>query len=350
MTPYWKCQVIGWSLYGLMGIGIPTVYGGLSWAVIARGVVGALIGVLLTHQLRAHMHRNGWLRLPLRRIAPRVVAASAILGTIMVASLLPLLFLIIPGPDRGGPLAAILCGHAAVIFGWIAIYVGYHHLHGRRAAEAEKWRLEVARRDAELGALRAQLNPHFLFNSLNSLRALVTEDPGRAQGAITELASLLRYTLRLSRAQTVTLDQELEATRHYLELEALRFEARLAYTIEADPQLLEYQIPPLLIQTLAENAITHGIAHIPEGGIVRIEVWKPDDDLHIRVINTGNLTRHRHSNGVGLVNTLEQLRLVFGDRVRLDVFESGPNEVTSEVVVPSPAVTWSSEHRAAVLT
>jgi two-component system, LytTR family, sensor kinase len=349
MSPYWKCQLIGWSLYGLMGIGIPTLYGGLSWPVVARGVIGAIIGVLLTHGLRAHIRKSGWLRLPIRRVAPRVFVATAILATLMVASLLPLLFLIIPPPDRRGPLMAILFGHGGVILGWIAIYLGYHHLHGRRAAEAERWRLEIARRDAELRALRAQLNPHFLFNSLNSFRALVTEDPARAQDAITGLASLLRYTLRLSRAQTVTVEQELGATRHYLELEALRFESRLTYTIEVEPELLEYQIPPLLIQTLAENAITHGIAHVPEGGVVRIEVWKPDDDLRIRVVNTGSFTGRRH-NGVGLVNTLEQLRLVFGDRVRLDLFESAPNEVTSEVVVPSPALTWSSEHRAAVVT
>jgi LytS/YehU family sensor histidine kinase len=113
----------------------------------------------------------------------------------------------------------------------------------------------VAARDTELRALRAQLDPHFLFNSLNSLRGLITEDPARAQEAVTGLAGLLRHTLQRGRARTATLESEIEATQHYLELEALRFESRLRYEIDVDPSALDDAVPPMLVQTLVENAI-----------------------------------------------------------------------------------------------
>jgi hypothetical protein len=221
---YWKCQILGWSLLGLVAAGIPTLYGGLRWVVVGRALAGALLGVLLSDQLRRHMRRNGWLRLPLRRLAPRVGAASLSIAVAMVVGASPFLLLIIKGPNRAGPLSAVFASHVAIVLGWSLIYIGYHYLQGVRTAEAEKWRLQLSMRETELRALRSQLNPHFLFNSLNSLRGLVVEDPVRAREAIAGLAALLRYTLQLSRTGMTTLERELEATEHYLELEALRFE------------------------------------------------------------------------------------------------------------------------------
>jgi Histidine kinase len=336
MNPYWICQIVGWSLHGVAVAAIPTLYGGLRWPVVVRAVVGAILGLVFTHQLRRHLLRKGWLRLPLRRLVPRIVGATLGIAAAMVLGVTPFLLLIIPPPSRVGAFAAIFAGHTTIVLGWVMIYLGVHYLRSVRTAEAEKLRLELAMRDTELQALRAQLNPHFLFNSLNSLRGLITEDPTRAQEAITDLAALLRYTLQLSRARTTTLELELEATRHYLELEALRFEARLAYGIDVEPRALQHQVPPMLVQTLVENAIKHGIAQLPEGGVVRIDARKPADDLHIRVTNTGTFTHSRNARGIGLANSLERLRLIYGDRVRLDLVASGPNEVTCNAVVPAP--------------
>jgi two-component system, LytTR family, sensor histidine kinase AlgZ len=336
MSPYWICQLVGWSLQGLVAVTIPTLFGGLRWPIIARAVVGTVLGIVLTDQLRRHIHRNGWLELPLRRLAPRLMGASVVIAATMVLAIMPFLVRFIP-PPRTGPFSAIFAGHVAMILGWCGIYVAVHYLRGLRAAEAERWRLEVAMRDAELRALRAQLNPHFLFNSLNSMRGLVIEDPGRAQDAITGLAALLRFALQSARARTISLQSELEATRNYLELEAIRFESRLRHRFDVDPAAMEHPVPPMLVQTLVENAIKHGIARLPDGGDVRIEARKRSHDLLIRVTNTGALSGNGASGGIGLANSLDRLRLIFGDGATLTLAASGPHEVTCEVVVPTPS-------------
>jgi LytS/YehU family sensor histidine kinase len=323
---------------GLLAATIASLYGGLRWVVVGRAVVGALLGLTLTHQLRSHMRRQGWLRMSLGRLAPRVAAASLLVAAAMVLGALPFLLVIIRMPNRAGPMLAVFASHVAIVLGWLLIYIGYHHLQGVRIAEAEKWRLELAVRERELRALRSQLNPHFLFNSLNSLRALVTEDPARAQEAITSLAGLLRHTLQLSQAGTTSLDRELDATEHYLELEALRFESRLRYEIDVDDRARPHPVPPLLVQTLVENAIKHGISRLPEGGAVRIEARKASDDLHVRVTNTGTLAGSGERLGIGLANSLERLRLAFGEGVRLELRQSGPSEVTCDVLIPAAGV------------
>jgi two-component system, LytTR family, sensor histidine kinase AlgZ len=335
MSPYWICQLVGWSLFGLITAAIPTLYGGMRPAVVGRAVVGAVLGVLLTDALRRHMRRHGWLRLPTGRLFLRITAASLAIAGLMVLGVLPFLLAIIP-VKRAGALAAISAGHAMTILLWCGIYLAVHHIRVVREAERERWRLQVAMQATELRALRAQLNPHFLFNNLNSLRALVGEDPARAQEAVTGLAGLLRYALQSSRVQTVALERELEATRHYLELEALRFEARLHYRIDVDPDAMEHQVPPMLLQTLVENAIKHGIARLPEGGSVLIEARRQTTDLLIRVTNTGRLDG-ADPEGTGLANSQERLRLLFGDRATLSLAPTGAGEVTCTVVVPGRA-------------
>jgi LytS/YehU family sensor histidine kinase len=264
-----------------------------------------------------------------------------------VLGVLPFLLVILSTPEPWGPLAAIYLFHVLIILGWCALYVGYHYLRDAREAEAEKWRLALAVQESELRSLRAQLNPHFLFNSLNSLRAMIPEDPERAQEAVTELAALMRYTLQVSRGGATTLERELEVTRQYLELEAMRFEARLRYAIDVEPAALSHLLPPLLLQTLVENAIKHGIARLPEGGKVCIFARRRPDALFLRVTNTGVLrpgpdAASASRGGIGLANSLEQLRLMFGEGAGLELKASGPEEVACEVTIPTHTPTVAS--------
>lgn len=323
MTRYWKCQLACWSAMGLTGVAIPFLYAGrMRWVFLGRGLAGALLGLLLTDRLRRLIHSRGWLRMPPRALAPRLAAASLLVAALMVLGALPFLLAIIKMP-RTGPLAVVFAVHAAIVFGWSATYAGLHYLRGMRLAESGRRGLEVS--------------PHFLFNSLNSVRALVGEDPVRAQEAISGLAVLLRHTLRLGQAQTTTLGVELQATRRYLELEALRYESRLRYEIEADEGSLEHPVPPLLVQTLVENAVKHGIARRPQGGALRVAARTRSDALHVRVTNTGRLEGGAGAGGIGMANALERLRLAFGERARLELRQSGPDEVTCEVMIPGPA-------------
>jgi hypothetical protein len=337
MSLYWKCQVAGWSLYFLVAAGIPTLYNGPRWVILGRALVGALLGVLVTHQLRRHISRQDWLGLPVHNLAARIFGASLAIAAAIVVGVAPFLARFFATPWNPAPWITVFLFHTFIVLGWILIYLGYHYLQGVRRAAADKWRLEVAVQETELRALRAQLNPHFLFNCLNSLRGLVTENPEKAQDAITGLAALLRHTLQLNRSRTTTLERELEATEHYLELEGLRFESRLRYAIEVDPRAREHPVPPMLVQTLVENAIKHGIAHLPEGGTVRVEAQRSADTLHLRVTNTGRLSGSSAQRGIGLANSLDRLRLVFGDQVTLELTQSAVDEVACDVLVPLPA-------------
>lgn len=245
------------------------------------------------------------------------------------------------GQVSTGQQFAFFWSFSGISFGWFVLYFAYHFRERVREAEAERWRYQVHARDAELAArtaelsaLRAQLNPHFLFNALNGLRGLIAIDPDRARFAVTELSELLRFTLRMSERPTTRLGAEIEAVGHYLALEQIRFGDRLEYSIDADPDILNCAVPPMLIQTLVENAIKHGIAKRPGGGAVRVVAVAATGEVVVRVVNTGGLDRAAAEAGVGLSNARRRMRLLFQKGAGPDLRESGPDEVTVELVLP----------------
>lgn len=156
--------------------------------------------------------------------------------------------------------------------GNLALHYVLTALEQRRTSERTEQELRVLAREAELKALRAQLNPHFLFNSLNSVSALTTVDPGRAREMCVLLSDFLRKSLRLGERASVPLAEELDLARNYLAIEQIRFGARLQVVWEVDESLHGVEVPTLLLQPLVENAIKHGIAQVTEGGILRITV------------------------------------------------------------------------------
>ena len=193
---------------------------------------------------------------------------------------------------------------------------------------------------AELRALEAQINPHFLFNSLNSIRGLVVEDPKKAQDMITRFAALLRYNLNHDRQHTVALSQEAEVVDDYLALESVRFEGRLRVQFTVDPAAESLQVPPMILQALVENALKHGIAKRPEGGDVRIHATAENRALVLLVENTGELAPARPTRDgdtqIGLNNIRERLRLLYGDRATLSL-ENGNGVVAATVRIPTTA-------------
>ena len=162
---------------------------------------------------------------------------------------------------------SIFFGFTWAFAGWLVIYFS---VHGRRRREALQLELAVVSRDAQLRSLRAQINPHFLFNSLNSLRHLILADPQRAVTMVTGLADLLRYSLASDRSDMVPLGDELAIVDEYLGLEQVRLEERLRVERAIEPAALPARVPPMLVQSLVDNAIKHGIATLPQGGLVRL--------------------------------------------------------------------------------
>jgi len=197
------------------------------------------------------------------------------------------------------------CG--ALVAHYAADYYDKYRDRARVAA-----RLEVSLFEARLHALELQIQPHFLFNTLNSISALVrTARPADAMAMIAGLSELLRYSLDHAGEQRVALAAELAITERYLEIERLRFPDRMAFTIDASPEVRRAAVPTLLLQPLAENAIRHGVARLAAPGRVEIRAVRDGDQLRLEVWNTGALAAN-HRAGIGLGNTQERLRHLYG--------------------------------------
>jgi sensor histidine kinase YesM len=212
----------------------------------------------------------------------------------------------------------------AVVFGSAAaVYLSLRSSAERMAKklkekELNEERLERLRTRAELDALQAKINPHFLFNTLNSIASLISENPAAAESTVEKLSELFRYTLQRSGNSTVTLSEELEIVRSYLEIEKVRFGDRLQFEIRADGSLNGLLIPPLLIQPLVENAIKHGIAEEPKGGTVTVDVKKDGRTCVIAVNDTGKgLSGTGGDPGFGLKSIRERLALSYGENASL---------------------------------
>jgi hypothetical protein len=326
---YWICQAAGWGSFLAYVLGFY-----LFWNHPARGsdVVSIVFvnGVLcpgLAHALRDWMYAGDWLRLPPRRLLLRLAAVVMILASGLTA-VVALVILVIDGAPF--PRAGVIGTFAAFCWAFTGWLVIYYVVHVRRRRDALQLELTVVARDAELQSLRAQLNPHFLFNCLNSLRHLIVVNPERATSMVTGLAELLRYALVSDQKDTVSLAEELTIVDEYLELERVRLEQRLHVERQVEPSALRAKVPPMIVQTLVDNAIKHGIAELAEGGTIRIDARLIGQDLRLVVTNTGAFKPTRE--GYGLRNATDRLRLLYGTGASLDVRDlNGHTEATLTV-------------------
>lgn len=217
---------------------------------------------------------------------------------------------------------------------WSVIYFGFDIFENYKRTEIQSLKLEANTKEIELNQLKSQLNPHFMFNSMNSIRALVDEDPRRAKIAITQLSNILRSTLMMHKNRFITLEEELGLVKDYLELEHIRYEERLSFCLDIEPSTLYMQIPPMMIQTLVENGIKHGISKYPEGGSISISTKKTEQQVTIRIINTGQLlAQEGNENGFGVANTTNRLELLFGKHAHFSLKNLNEREVISEIII-----------------
>ncbi len=226
----------------------------------------------------------------------------------------------------------------AVLFGgWAGVYVSSLALKRSNKAEVSRLEAEKALREAELRVLKAQINPHFLFNSLNTIRALVNEHPDRAQEAVLHLSLLLRAALQ-SESMLRPLREELGTVRHYLELEKLRFEERLSVHINIPAGMMDVPVPTMLVQILAENAVKHGIATMVNGGLLSITGFIDGDTCSIVVANPGTLKGAAGGNGLGLLNARTRLDRLVGPSSSIELAEKD-GIVTATIQMPYRRIT-----------
>jgi len=180
-------------------------------------------------------------------------------------------------------------------------------------------RSELLAREAQLKALKAQVNPHFLFNSLNSISALTAIDASRARAMCIRLADFLRVSLRLGERGSIPFNEEMELTRMYLEVEQVRFGGRLRLDEDVDPACSTCQIPALLIQPLVENAVKHGIALIDEGGEIRMQARREKDLMRFTIENPFDPDAPASRSGIGLENVRQRLEARYGNAARMEI-------------------------------
>src|ERR1700734_4206628 len=207
---------------------------------------------------------------------------------------------------------------------WVTLYYIVISFEASRDAEARVMKASVLARDAELKALKAQVNPHFLFNSLNSISALTSSDPAKAREMCILLGDFLRRTLGLGEKAAIPLEEELSLIRAFLAVEKVRFGARIQMEENIDKAALSVPVPPLLLQPLVENAVVHGIANLVEGGWIRLNVRSQNGDLAITVENSFDPEAPpRRKSGVGLGNVRQRLQARYGHQASFAVKTEG---------------------------
>jgi signal transduction histidine kinase len=334
---YVLCQLAGWTAYGLAGVAITSAFNRVTPAIVVTTLLGAALGGVASHLVRGRIVHDRWLELGVGALLPRLLAAVlASAFAVEFAILLAGIYVTRAYSWRGstpGVLMVTTFNWTFTLLLWAAIYVGVRFFLRWRDAEIRRLQLEVLARDAQLDTLQAQLHPHFLFNALNVLRAMIPEDPARARDLVSEMSELMRYALQAGRRERVTLEEELSVVESYLRVESARFAERLRWRIDAGDDVRGLRLPPMLLQGLVENAVKHGIASCDAGGEVVVRASREGDRLRLRVTNPGHLGP-TGGTGIGLANAAARLRLLFGENASLSV-RGEPNGVVAEVVLPA---------------
>jgi len=220
-----------------------------------------------------------------------------------------------------------------LMFIWTLFYFTYHYIERYN----KSLRYEASMIEIELNNLKNQLNPHFIFNALNSIRALVDENPVKSKQAINQLSNILRNSLTFEKKGLTKFDDEMKIVNDYLGLESIRFEERLKTEIDIQPGSNSFLVPPFMIQTLVENGIKHGISKLTQGGIIQVKTLADKNRLKIQIRNSGHMVngaKRMQSGGTGIANTKHRLKLLYGEEASFRIVNENNNFVLTEIIIP----------------
>lgn len=337
---YWTCQVFGWSAFVLYEIVNQFGLGMFSWRNALLMALAAPLGLGLTHFYRAVLIKRRILELPF--VPLTVLAFTGVIGLSVALFLgLSIIGILFSGGnvDWSGLtpnyVFMSVLNWSRYVFVWVLIY----HLHSLmervNSVHLERLSYENQFKQVELQNLKAQINPHFLFNALNSIKALTHSNPKRAGDAVVLLSEILRYSLNYEKQTLIALGDELAVVKDYLDLEKIRFNQRFAYEFEVESGTEKWPVPPIILVTLAENAIKHGIAQSVQGGKVRIQVWVNNQSLYLSVCNTGRYLPAPGREGIGLANIRRRLEMLYAGKAWFEITNTpGDETVTATVCLP----------------
>lgn len=326
---YWWCQILGWGLVIPYWFYYePRVPGGYALPLFIL-FCQAASQLFMTDRYRRLAHRQGWLSYPIHKLLPIIFVAWLFLTTQYVLMSYGIITLRYGEPFAASSFLGALAGGSRYHAIWLLAFHLYHFAQQSARADADSARHARLATEARLAKLSTELNPHFLFNALNSIKALTREDVVRSREAIDRLSGLLRYSLQSSQRDLVPLAEELTIVREYIELEQIRFEDRLKVSWNLPSSLPDLTLLPLSLHCLVENAVKHGIAHLPEGGSIFISLQQMPQGWELRVQNNGPF-RGDNPLGSGLKNLRQRLSLQYGPAASLSV---GPMEDHSTTAI-----------------
>jgi two-component system LytT family sensor kinase len=335
---YWLCQLGGWFLFTILELSTYIGIDGLTWKLLTNAVANFMLGIAVTHLYRVFLIRLGWLNYPLYKIIPR-----GIFGVVLMSFFLTIINIWLdrftyPVLQNEPITISTFLGYFFNVSKYVLLWSLTYHLfqYWERLIEAERdrYQLEATIKENQYNNLKTQLNPHFLFNSLNSIRTLVDMNPELSKTAITQLSNLLRSSLQMGKYKTVMLKEELKTVTDYLAIEKIRFDDRLTIIFDIDADANECQIPPMMLQTLAENAVKHGISALKQGGEILISAQIVKSALQLDIINSGYYQPKEEHEGVGVVNTQERLKLLYDDKASFLIKNIDSNKVHTQITIP----------------
>ncbi|MCW3070688.1 MAG: hypothetical protein JWO44_578 [Bacteroidetes bacterium] len=339
---YWICQVSGWLFYVLFNSLFFKLQNAFNTNVAISQSLMFLFGIAVSHVYRNMIVRFGWLKLKTLYLIPRVIIATVVFATIMDYAQYGIeLSIDIAGAKHENfvTIAGNILNLAFVLFFWSLFYFSFHFIENYKKAEIENLKWEASINEIELNKLKSQLNPHFMFNAMNSIRALVDENPGKSKDAITQLSNILRNTLQMGKNKVIPFEEELKIVNDYLALESIRYEERLKSTVDIHPDSRQFQVPPLMIQTLVENGIKHGISRLTAGGVLEIKTNVLNEQLLILIRNSGQISEAKETDsGFGIKNTLQRLQLLYGKAASLKISNENNTTVLTELVIPKNTI------------
>ncbi len=345
---YYVSQILGWCIFFAISNTLdankydmhPTTFDGMHLYVLGNSLY-VLLGFSITHLTRKYFYHNTLTAQPLEVLIKKVMAIvimqTIIFGTVYILITKFFIPAIYQTEIAQNKLWFYFIS-AVLLLIWNLIYFIVKFIVGNRKLLIERLQMENSVKGLEIKSIKNNLQPHFIFNALNSIRALVDEDPNRARQSITQLSNILRSSIVANKVETVPLEKELEIVQDYLSLEGIRYEERLQTVYNIQPNTMGLPIPPLMLQTLVENAIKHGIAAQVGGGFVEVNSYIASAMHHIVIRNTGQLDmtniENANSNGFGLQSTKERLQFVFGKNATLHIKNESTPIVNLHISIP----------------
>lgn len=339
---FWILQFSGWGFLNILSIFIlkKLSYEFLIYSFAAGMIISIFSSSLLRYYLKRKVFFDNFGIKEIVRISISYLVASVIFGGLnIIFGRVYVKF----GPPLSDDDLGILKNYDSfglvvfnalfIMFVWLVCYLVIKLLLKLNADRIERLELNTTLKQAQLNTLKGQINPHFMFNSLNNIRGLMLEDVEKSRDMLTKLSEMLRYSLTKNDVNAIALEEELEMVDNYIDLSKIQFEDRLKFDKEIDPKSLNIPIPPMIIQLLIENATKHGISNLKDGGVITLRTKASEEVLTIQVCNTGKLLLDKQSTQLGLNNIRQRLRLLYGEQAKFSLVEEA-DEVVANIKIP----------------